>query len=730
MDLIIVESPTKARTISKFLGNKYRVTSSFGHIRDLPKSTMGIDVDGDFEPKYVIPTKAKKTVSELKKLAMTCDKIILAPDEDREGEAIAWHLQQALGIKEADVERIVFHEITKEAIENALKNPRKIDINLVDAQQARRVLDRLVGYELSPFLWRKIVKGLSAGRVQSVAVRLVVEREREIQNFKKDEYWSLEADFAGKSKEKFSSKLSHIDDRRLEKLDLKNEGDVKQIVDGLKNETYKIFEVQKKEVKKSPSTPFITSTLQQEANNKLGFSAKRTMMIAQQLYEGLNVGAGKSTGLITYMRTDSVNLSTKFLEEAKSFIESKYGSKYSLSGPRIFKTKQKLAQEAHEAIRPTEVKYHPDEIKDYLTSDQFKVYDLIWRRAVATQMADGVVNNTSIKIKTSDGHYTFSASGNIVVFDGYLKIYPDKVKENLLPNVTADEEVNLLKLNPEQHFTEPPARYSDATLIKVLEKHGIGRPSTYAPTINTILMRGYVEREEKRLKPKDIAFLVTDLLVEHFSQIVDYEFTAKIEDDFDDIATGKGDWKEIIKSFYKPFKNNLMQKDKEIKKADLGVEEETNEKCDKCGSSMIIKLGRFGKFMACSNFPDCKNTKQINEDTGAVEEEIKEDCEKCGKPMVVKNGRFGKFLACSGFPECKNIKSIKKATGVKCPECKKGDIVEKRTKTGKTFFACDQYPDCKKAVWSKPTGEVCKKCGDLIVHAKGDTVACANKDCK
>lgn len=732
MKLIIVESPTKAKTITKFLGSNYKVTSSFGHIRDLPKSTMGIDIENNFEPKYIIPTKAKKTVSELKKMVKEASKVILAPDEDREGEAIAWHLMKVLDLNNDKIERIVFHEITKDAIERALENPRNIDVKLVDAQQARRILDRLVGYELSPFLWKKVVKGLSAGRVQSVAVRLVVEREKEIQEFKSEEYWTIEADFKIKNNDIFTAKLFRIDGNVLDKLELKNKEQVDKIIAALSKENYKIFEVKKQEKKKTPGAPFITSTLQQEANNKLGFSSKKTMMIAQQLYEGIGIGEGKATGLITYMRTDSVNLSEKFLSEAKIFIEKEFGKKYALSSPRRYKTKQKLAQEAHEAIRPTDINHTPGTIKEYLNKDQNKLYDLIWRRAVATQMAEGIIDNTTIITGTSDKKYEFSSSGNIIVFEGFLKIYPDKVKESILPDLKEGADVELKELNPAEHFTEPPARYSDATLVKVLEKYGIGRPSTYAPTINTILMRGYVEREGKFLKPREIAFIVIDLLKKHFSQIVDYEFTAKIEDSFDEIAEGKLNWRKMIEDFYDPFKDNLKEKEKEVKKEDLGVEERTDEKCDKCGAPMVIKLGRFGKFLACSKFPDCKNTKQINEKTHKPEEIPKENekCDKCGSPMVIKSGRFGAFLACSAYPDCKNIKSLNKGTGVKCPECGKGDIVEKKTKRGKTFYACNQYPKCKFALWSKPTGKKCGKCGSLLVYGKGDTEVCSNKECK
>ncbi|MEA2088757.1 MAG: type I DNA topoisomerase [Patescibacteria group bacterium] len=735
MDLIIVESPTKAKTITKFLKRGYKVTSCFGHIRDLPKSKLGVDVDHNFEPKYVIPVKAKKTVKELKEIVKKMDNVILAPDEDREGEAIAWHLLSALKLKENKTKRIVFHEITESAIKQALKNPRNINMDMVNAQQARRILDRLVGYELSPFLWRKVVKGLSAGRVQSVAVRLIVEKEREIQAFKEEEYWNIEANFIQeneKNKENFFvAKLARINDKRLGKLEIKNKKESDKILSDLKNAKYAVLDIKKRETKKTPPPPFITSSLQQSANNGFGFSSKKTMMIAQQLYEGIKLGEKKTTGLITYMRTDSVNLSQKFLSEAKELIEKIYGKKYSLASPRYYKTKQKTAQEAHEAIRPTEVIHMPKEIKQYLTNDQYKLYDLIWRRALATQITESLIGATAVNIKTNDKKYQFTANGNIIIFDGFLKIYPDKIKENILPNLKENDLLKSLAMKALQHFTQPPARYNDASLVKVLEKYGIGRPSTYAPTIGTILTRGYVEREGKNLKPKEIAFIVIDLLVKHFSDIVDYEFTAKMEDDLDKIASHSKDWHLIIKNFYKPFKKNLMEKENEITKKNLGMEQATDQKCDKCGSPMIIKMGRFGKFLACSNFPDCKNTKQINE-KGEIEkpESTNEKCDKCGSPMIIKMGRFGKFLACSGYPDCRNIKPIVKSTGVKCTECEKGEIVEKKTRKGKIFFACNQYPDCKFALWSKPTGEKCSKCGGLMVYGKDNTVVCSNKECK
>ncbi len=731
MNLIIVESPTKARTISKFLKNDYQVVSSFGHIRDLPKSTMGIDIENNFIPKYVIPTKARKRVSELKKMSGMAEKIILASDEDREGEAIAWHLMEALKLKKDKVSRIVFHEITKEAIENALKNPRDIDLRLVDAQQARRILDRLVGYELSPFLWKKVVKGLSAGRVQSVAVRLVVERERERKEFKSEEYWTIEGKFENNKKENFLAKLSKINNKKLEKLSLGSQEAVDIIEIDLKKKDFVVGEISKRDSKKTPPPPFTTSTLQQRANNELGFSAKKTMMLAQQLYEGINLGLGKSTGLITYMRTDSLNLSVKFLNQAGDFIKRKYGEEYALSSPRLYKNKQKSAQEAHEAIRPTNIDLEPEKIKEHLNKDQYRLYNLIWKRALATQMAETKLKVTKVLIDSTDEKYQFSVSGNVIVFDGFLKIYSDKINEKRLPELKEKEKLDLIDLMKEQSFTEPPARYSDATLVKALESYGIGRPSTYAPTISTILARGYVEREGKYLKPKDIAFLVIDLLVKHFPEIVDYKFTAKMEEDLDKIANGEKKWQPVLNEFYFPFKENLKKKEKEISKKDLGVEEKTDEVCDKCGAPMIIKMGRFGKFLACSNFPKCKNTKPINSKTGKIEEPEKTDeiCDKCGKPMIVKHGRFGKFLACSGYPDCKNIKSIKKSTGVTCPQCGKGEIVQKRSKKGRDFYACDQYPKCKFALWSKPTGKKCPKCGSLMVYGKNNQEICSNKDC-
>ena len=716
-NLVIVESPTKAKTITKFLGKEYQIESSYGHIRDLPKSKMGIDIEkGTFEPQYVIPTKSRKNANALKKMAKDADTIYLATDEDREGEAIAWHLAYIIDAPDK-LKRIAFHEITKQAIKKALENPKDIDQSLVNAQQARRVLDRLVGYELSPFLWKKIYKGLSAGRVQSVAVRLIVERERERNAFKPQEFWTIEALFS-KDGQDFEAALSKVDGKKLDKMEIKDEKQAKQIFSELKDGKFKISKIEVKERKRKPLPPFTTSTLQQTANNRLGFSAKQTMMFAQRLYE---------TGYITYMRTDSFNLADKFLNESQEYITKKLGKEY--SDRKIYKSK-KGAQEAHEAVRPTEVSNHPDDLKAKLEDKQFKLYDLIWRRAVASQMANAIIGQTSVDINNDNDKYTFRATGSQIKFQGWLKVFPNGSKENILPDMKEKDDIEAKEIKPEQHFTEPPPRYTEASLVKILEEKGIGRPSTYAPTISTIIARKYVIKEEKKLKPEEIGFMVNDILVEHFPKIVNFEFTANMEKDLDAIADGNKKWQPLIADFYKPFKQNLMKKDEELSKKDF-AEEDTDEKCDKCGEPMIIKMGRFGKFLACTGFPNCKNTKPIDEDGKPGEEKkIDEKCPDCGKDLQPKRGRFGAFIGCSGYPDCKYIKKEHKSTGVKCPKCKKGDIVTKKSRRGKTFYACDQYPDCKNAYWSLPTGEECPDCKSLLVAGAKDTVQCSSKECK
>lgn len=710
--LVIVESPTKAKTISKFLGKDYIVEASFGHVRDLPKSKMGIDIEHEFVPQYLVPVKAKKRVKELKAIAKTASAVLFATDEDREGEAISWHLVELLGMKPEDAQRIVFHEITKDAILHAIEHPRPIDLRLVDAQQARRILDRLVGYELSPFLWKKIYKGLSAGRVQSIAVRFIVEREREIQAFKPQEYWTIEGVFTAKDG-KLEAQLVAVEDKKIEKLTITTEAEAKEIVEKLQAAKWKIADVRVKEQQRSAVAPFTTSTLQQEANNRLGFSSKQTMVLAQQLYE---------VGHITYMRTDSVNLAEKFRTDAAAYIVEKFGAQ--ASTPRQFKGK-KGAQEAHEAVRPTEAMKTPESMKAELEPGQWKLYDLIWKRAVASQMEHAVIEQTSIDIG-DESKSIFRSTGSRVKLLGWMNVYPERVTEHSLPAVAAGDSVDKESITPEQHFTEPPPRYTEASLVKALEEKGIGRPSTYAPTISTIVDRGYVVKEEKKLKPEEIGFIVNDLLVEHFPQIVDFDFTAKMEEDLDRVAEDGAAWQPIIKEFYIPFHEQLMKKQEEVKKH----EEATAEVCEKCGKPMIIKFGRFGKFLACTGFPECRNTKQID-DQGNIEPEptTDEKCDLCGAPMAIKRGRFGTFLGCSKYPDCKGIKKIDKLTGIKCPKCGEGELAERRSKRGKNFYSCNTYPKCDFAMWNKPTGEKCPTCGSLLGYGTKGTVACSNKEC-
>lgn len=655
-NLVIVESPAKAKTIEGYLGKDYKVLSSYGHLRDLPKSELGVSLE-TFEPKYVIPTKSRKTVTALKKEAQAAKKVILATDEDREGEAIAKHILAATDTPEDKYERITFHEITKDAIIAAVKNPRRINEDLFDAQQGRRVLDRLVGYNLSPLLWKKVRRGLSAGRVQSVAVKLIVDREREIESFKPEEYWEI---FTQLTKghlpdTNFEAKLTKKEDKPFE-IHNKNEAD--KVVSDVEKGKFIVDKVEKKEQKKNPSPPFITSTLQREAANKLYFSAKKTMTLAQKLYEGMNIPGEGSVGLITYMRTDSTNLSSQALNESRGYIKNNFGDKYLPKGPRVFK-KAKAAQEAHEAIRPTSFTRTPEKLKDVLEPDMLKLYELIWKRALASQITEAVYALTGVDIK--NGVYVFRANGRAVKFDGFTKLYvsgstekiAEEQKEIKLPNLTEGDECTLVKIDPQQKFTKPPARYSEASLIKTLEENGIGRPSTYAPTLSTIKDRGYVRLENRYFVPEDVGYVVNDMLVENFPEIVNVEFTAKMEEELDEVAEGKIEWKQPVREFWEPFSKEIESKHETIERVNMDVE--TDEKC-----------------------------------------------EKCGKPMVIKTGRFGKFMACTGFPECKNTKSIVEKAAGKCPECKEGDVVVKRTKRGRTFYGCSRYPDCEWATWKMP----------------------------
>lgn len=726
-NLVIVESPTKAKTLSKFLGKDFLVESSYGHIRDLPKTKLGVDIEKNFQPTYVIPEKSKKIANTLKALSRKAKKIYFATDEDREGEAIAWHLSEILNTPEEKIQRIAFHEITREAVLEALQNPRSIDLNLVNAQQARRVLDRLVGYKLSPLLWKKIARGLSAGRVQSVAVRLIVERERAIQDFQPKEFWTIDAKFQ-KESSPFTARLAAIENKKLEKFSINHQREAEALVADIKNRHFSVTSVTKKRITKQPPAPFITSTLQQTANNRLGFSAKQTMFLAQQLYEGIEIGEKGSVGLITYMRTDSTQLSKKFTQAAESLIRKKWGDQY-FEGEKQYRSKAKNVQEAHEAIRPTDVFFTPEMVKPYLNSKQYALYHLIWSRAVASQMACALIDQTSVEICDEKTKYLFRATGSTISFPGFLVVYPTQTKESFLPHLEKNQSLDLLSVTPNQHFTEPPPRYTEATLVKALEEKGIGRPSTYAPIIATIQERNYIVKEGKQLKPTEMGMLVNDLLVEHFPTIVDYDFTAHLENELDEIAAGKNDWRKIVRDFYIPFEQTLIQKTSELSKKEI-TESASNEICEKCSRPMVEKIGRFGRFLACSGFPECKNTKPLStENDSKKEEPLDEDCPRCGKALVKKHGPYGRFIGCSGYPECAYIKKESQKEYADCPQCGKGKIVARRSRRG-VFYACNQYPVCKKVSWSAPTGKKCPNCGDLLVYGKEHRIVCANRECK
>lgn len=683
--LVIVESPAKAKTIANFLGpKKYIVKSSMGHIRDLPKSQLGVDVENNFEPKYITIRGKGEILKELRSLAKKSDRILLAPDPDREGEAIAWHLQQILGIDDQEKCRIEFNEITKKAIQEAVKNPRTIDEHRVSAQQARRILDRLVGYKLSPLLWAKVRKGLSAGRVQSVAVRLIVEREEEIENFEPEEYWSLTAKLTKESKEHFLAKL--FKDQKGENIHITGQGEMDRVIEELKDASYVVTSVKKRERKRKPYPPFTTSSLQQEAYRKLGFVAKKTMRLAQQLYEGIELGKkGGTHGLITYIRTDSTRVADEAQEEAKQYINDVLGSEYVPEKPNQFSTSTKK-QDAHEAIRPTSVFRSPDTVKEYLTRDQLRLYRLIWERFVASQMKPAILHITTVEIAAND--YQFRATGSVVKFPGFLKVYGDHDEENLekngfLPELVEGEKLELSRLEPKQHFTQPPPRFSEASLVKTLEELGIGRPSTYAPTIDNILNRGYVIRENKQFAPTELGIIVVDLLKEFFPSIIEVEFTANMEQKLDEIEEGELDWKQVINEFYGPFAKLLEHAEQEMGQVEI---------------------------------PD---------------EETDEICEKCGRNMVIKMGRYGKFLACPGFPECRNTRPLLETIGVPCPACG-AEVVVRRSKKGRLFYGCSKYPECDWVSWNKPTTEKCPSCGDVLVekpNRKEPKLICFREGC-
>ncbi len=749
--LIVVESPTKIRTIKKYVGQDYNVAATVGHIKDLPAREIGIDLENNFKPKYkTIPGK-KKIITELKKSAGNAQDIYLAPDPDREGEAIAWHTSEVLKKKGRNFHRVLFHELTKNAVLQALATPEDLDLNKYEAQQTRRILDRLVGYQVSPILWRKIQGGLSAGRVQSVAVRIICERERAIQAFTPVEYWSITAHLDAKTPPAFTAKLTREDNQKITIPD----GDrAHKIVAALQQAPFTVEKVRKKTVKRNPLPPFITSKLQQEAIRKLRFSAKKTMAVAQQLYEGLDIGPGEPEGLITYMRTDSTRISKEAAAEAMDLIKNTFGPEYALESPRNFKNKKK-AQDAHEAIRPTSVHNTPEKIKSHLTKDQMVLYTLIWKRFVASQMQPALINQNSITIKA--GNYLFSASGSTIKFPGFMVLYKsveeeslqaDEKKKGLLPELTEGMELNLTQLEPKQHFTQPPPRFSEASLVKELEENGIGRPSTYAAILSTIRDKGYVNLEKRYFRPSELGFIVNDLLVDNFPDVFDVDFTARLEDQLDSIEENKKEAGDILEKFYTPFQDRLEKAAKEMLSM-RGVGIPTGMTCPECGQDQLhIKVGRNGHYLACNAYPDCRYTRNYNRDEkGRIvpveipEEEISDKtCEKCGKAMVLKQGRFGPFLACSGYPDCKTTLSVYAngngtSTGVKCPQknCD-GELVEKHSKRGKVFYGCNRYPDCDYATWDKPVDKACPICSAPFLVEKttkkaGTFLACLDKDC-
>jgi len=808
--LVIVESPAKAKTIQKYLGRGYTVEASLGHVKDLPKSTLGVDIDNDFETEYIVIPGKEKVVAKLKKLASGVDTIYLAPDPDREGEAIAAHLAEELGDgakrkkkKKKDEEngnerirRVTCNEITQRAVKEAFERPRDIDRHLVDAQQARRVLDRIVGYQVSPLLWDKVRRGLSAGRVQTVALRLIVEREREVKAFEKQEYWTIDAHLAGPKPPAFDARFLG---KGEEKIAIPNEEESKTITSTLEKADWLVRSVEKKERRRNATPPFTTSKLQQDASRKLRFSVKRAMMIAQRLYEGVELGEEGLVGLITYMRTDSTRVAPEALTEVREYIGSNYGPSYLPQSPNTYKEK-KEAQAAHEAIRPTSATRHPDQIKQYLKEDEYKVYTLIWQRFIASQMTPAVFDQTTIDIdaKTANDTCWFRVTGSVEKFDGFLKVYKeskegkdeeDEELKHKLPALEAGQKLTMRSLKPEQHFTEPPPRYNEASLVKELEERGIGRPSTYSAILSTIQERQYVQKLGGKFVPTEIGLVVTDLLVENFSDIFDVQYTARLEEELDEIEEGKEGWTQALAEFYKKFEKDLRYAQKHMENIKR-MEKPTDEKCERCGSPlvikwgkhgsfyacsaydkedpnsctftkenpinlpdldsadmqettqeeycencgrvMVLKRGRFGQFMACTGYPDCKTTRRLDQGKRVPDIPLEETCPKCGRNMVIRHGRYGEFTSCSGYPECKYVKQ--NYIGVKCPLCKDGDLVEKKARKGNTFYGCSNYPKCKFTSANKPIPEKCPTCGSEYLVEKylksGPVIACPNKECE
>jgi len=792
--LVIVESPAKAKTIGKYLGKQFLVKASLGHVKDLPKKDLAVDVERDFTPRYEVIEGKKKLIAELKQAAKGVDSVYLAADPDREGEAICWHLKEELEPKKSAkpaIFRVMFNEITANAVKRAFDKPLAVNVNLVEAQQARRVLDRLVGYKISPLLWDKVRRGLSAGRVQTVALRLIVEREREIRAFQKQEYWTIDVSLNAKKPPVLTARLNK---RANETPEISNEATAKVIVDDLDGASYSVRSVTTREKRRNPVPPFITSTLQQESSRKLRFSVKRTMMLAQGLYEGKEIGKEGATGLITYMRTDSTRVSEEALAEVRGLITERYGQPYLPDSANVYKTK-KDAQDAHEAIRPTSVLHTPESLEKYLAEDELKLYRLIWMRFVASQMMPALLEQTTIDIEAvgkSSVPYLFRATGSVLKFDGFLKVYEegkdqkddeDEDLKHKLPAVTQGEVLRFKEIHPDQHFTEPPPRYNEATLVKKLESDGVGRPSTYASILSTIQDREYVKKEGGKFLPTELGMVVTDLLLENFNDLFDVKYTARMEEELDEIEEGKLEWRSAMAEFYGRFQKDLQHAERhmtDIKR----MEKPTDLICEKCGKPMVIKWGKHGSFIACTGYPECTNTRELTVDlpdvdnTGLGEQDEAEYCENCGRPMVLKKGRFGQFYACSGYPDCKTTKQIggeqrkdvpleepcpqcgnnlvkkygrygefvacsnypkckyvkQKTIGVRCPNCSEGEVVERRSKRGKTFYGCNRYPDCDFVAWGKPISEKCPECGSSYLIEKylkaGPVAQCPNAECK
>lgn len=740
VNLVIMESPTKASTVKSYLGSSYKVVASKGHIRDLPKSTLGIDVDNNFEAHYINIRGKGDLIKELKKEVKNADRIYLATDPDREGEAIAWHLITALAIPPEKANRVTFNSVTKAVVKEGIKHPRQIDMDIVNAQQARRILDRIVGYKLSPFLWKTVKSGLSAGRVQSVSTKIIVDRENEIRAFVPEEYWTIEAVLLTKDGKKVKTKLYGLASDG-NKLSIGNEEEAKKVFDAVNGKDFAVSDIKLGKKLKNPSPPFTTSTLQQEASRKLNYQSQRTMKIAQELYEGMNLGSefGGVQGLITYMRTDSMRISDEARDAAKTFITEKYGEEYYPKTPRVYKSKGNNVQDAHEAIRPSNLNLEPAAIKKALTTEQYKLYKLIWDRFIASQMQSAELSTVQTDFNCEG--YIFRTSGYTVKFPGYMALYEESTDdkntddENVkLPEMKVGDILASESVTPVQHFTEPPARYNDATLVKYLEEKGIGRPSTYATIITTIISRGYVKREGKQLVPTPLGEVTTELMCENFPDIVDCKFTAYMESQLDDIESGKTTMLDVISGFYKNFSVELETAFKNVADRDIELPvEETDIICEHCGSRMIVKNGRFGKFAACPNYPACKNTKPLAKTgDGLVEKKAEKTdikCELCGADMILRTGRYGSFYACSRYPECKFTKQKVKSLGVKCPECG-SDIVTKYGKNKTVFYSCSRYPECKFSSWDMPTNEKCPKCGGMLYRKKGkNQLICKTEGC-